>query len=114
MTTDELLNILDANTHNMTGFAPEKLYTVVASDLMSDVLTLEEEPDVLVTGLCNTQVIRTAEMADIPLVIIAKGKRVSEELIELAKEGEISLISTDLSVYKCCGLLYSKGLKDVI
>jgi len=113
MTLEKLTDLLNGNMLNISTNVELSLETIVASDLMSDVLTLENEPDILVTGLANTQCIRTAEMADIPFVIIAKGKKVSQEIIELAREGDISLISTNLSVYKCCGLLYTHGVKDI-
>ncbi|MEN8137469.1 MAG: DRTGG domain-containing protein [Bacteroidota bacterium] len=113
MSPEKLINILEGNPLNIAVNSATSLITVVASDLMSDVLTLENEPDILITGLANTQTIRTAEMADIPFVIIAKGKKVSEEIVELAREGNISLISTNLSVYRCCGILYSNEIKDV-
>ena len=113
MTPEEIIDIVSGTALNKVEEKGLKLDTIVVSDLMSDVLTLENEPDILVTGLANTQSIRTAEMADIPFVIIAKGKPVSIEIISLAREGNISLISTDLSIYKCCGLLYTNGIKDI-
>ena len=112
MKPEKIIDIISGNLLHKTNNSALDLDTVIASDLMSDVLTLENEPDILVTGLANTQCIRTAEMADIPFVIIAKGKKVSSEIIDLAQEGDIYLISTHLSIYKCCGLLYTHGIKD--
>lgn len=112
MKPEKLIDIISGNLLHIAEDNSLNLDTVIASDLMSDVLTLENEPDILVTGLANTQCIRTAEMADIPFVIIAKGKKVSQEIIDLAREGDIYLISTHLSIYKCCGLLYTHGIKD--
>ncbi|MCK5782489.1 MAG: hypothetical protein KAH10_07840 [Flavobacteriales bacterium] len=112
MTAEKLIDLISGNLLNVANTNTQILASVVASDLMSDVLTLENEPDILVTGLANTQCIRTAEMADIPFVIIAKGKKVSQQIIDLAHEGDIYLISTHLSIFKCCGLLYTHGIKD--
>jgi predicted transcriptional regulator len=113
MTPEEIISIVDGTALSKISKKALELNTIVVSDLMSDVLTLENEPDILVTGLSNVQSIRTAEMADIPFVIIAKGKPISAEIIDLASEGDICLISTDLSIYKCCGLLYTNGIKDI-
>ncbi len=82
------------------------------SDLMSDVLTLEDAP-LLITGLSNTQVIRTAEMADLSVILIARDKKVTKEMIELSKENDITIMTTPFSLFKTCGILYQHGLKPI-
>lgn len=84
-----------------------------SSDLMSDVLTLDEENILLITGLANLQLVRTAEMADIHVVLLARGKPASSEMIELAGENGLVILETPFSMYKASGILYSKGLKAV-
>ena len=85
-----------------------------ASDLMSDVLTLRTDKQVmLITGLCNTQTIRTCEMSDIKVIMFARGKKVTEEMKELAEDDEMLLIETPLSLYKVAGILYGAGLPGV-
>ena len=85
-----------------------------ASDLMSDVLTLRTDKNVmLITGLCNTQTIRTCEMSDIKVIMFARGKKVTEEMKELAEDDEMLLIETPLSLYKVAGILYGAGLPGV-
>ncbi len=84
-----------------------------ASDLMSDVLRLQTEDLVLITGLANLQSIRTAEMADIQCVVFARGKKISQEMLELAKENEMIILQCEYSVFKSSGLLYQAGLKPV-
>lgn len=80
------------------------------SDLMSDVLAFTKRDSLLLTGLTNPQVIRTAEMADIAAICFVRGKKPSPEAIELAKQKEIPLISTNLPMYESCGRLYKKGV----
>ncbi|MDA3779698.1 MAG: DRTGG domain-containing protein [Bacteroidales bacterium] len=82
-----------------------------ASDLMSDVLTLDTESVILITGLSNVQVIRTAEMSDISCVIIARNKKVSEQMINLAEENDIVIIKSSCTVFKVVGELFCKGIK---
>ncbi len=89
---------------------PEKAFS---SDLMSDVLTLEEENILLITGLANVQLIRTAEMADINVVLLARGKKATPEMIGLANENGLVILETPYSIYKASGILYSNGLKPV-
>jgi predicted transcriptional regulator len=84
-----------------------------SSDLMSDVLTGDYQKTLLVTGLSNLQSIRTAEISDIREVIIGRNKEVSREMIDLAMENEIVLISSSYSIYRISGLLYEAGIKPV-
>jgi hypothetical protein len=84
------------------------------SDLMSDVLTLEQCEDViLITGLANIQTIRTAEMAGLHMVAIVRGKRASEEMIALAEENEIIIIETAFSAFRTSAVLYHAGVKPL-
>ena len=84
-----------------------------SSDLMSDVLTLDEEDIFLITGLNNVQLIRTAEMADIRVVLLARNKVATAEMVELAKENGIIILETPFSIFKASGILYTNGLKPV-
>ncbi|MCK5824233.1 MAG: hypothetical protein KAG96_02370 [Ichthyobacteriaceae bacterium] len=113
MTLKEIANVLNAKVVVDGFFDKKAVVTAVASDLMSDVLTLDEEPDILITGLTNLQSIRTAEFADIPIVVVARGKKLTPEFISLAKETELCLLTTDFSVFKSSGVLYKNGVKEI-
>ena len=91
-------------------FLETDIHAVCSSDLMSDVLAFVKDQALLLTGLVNAQVIRTAEVMDMRAVLFVRGKRPSDEMIELAKEFSISLLTTDLTMYVSSGLLYSNGL----
>lgn len=84
-----------------------------ASDLMSDVLTLDDPKIVLVTGLNNLQVIRTAEMADIKIIVFVRDKKPAKEMIALAEEENLNLIVSSKSMFHVCGLLYKAGIGPV-
>jgi predicted transcriptional regulator len=84
-----------------------------SSDLMSDVLTLDDHQIVLITGLANVQLIRTVEMADIPVVLLARNKKADEEMIKLAEENGIVLLGTPYSIFRTSGILYENGLKPL-
>ena len=113
MTIKEITAILSGKIVCGTPDSPIRVAEAFASDLMSDVLTLSTENPLLITGLNNLQTIRTAEMAGIGVVVIARGKKISEEMIQLAGENEIILIETDFSVFKTSGLLYETGIKPI-
>ncbi len=90
-----------------------KLQKAFSSDLMSDVLTLDTEHILLITGLANVQLIRTAEMADIEVVLLARNKKATPEMIELANEIGLVLLETPYSIYRSSGLLFKNGLPPV-
>ena len=79
-------------------------------DLMSDVLAFIKSNSLLLTGLTNPQVIRTAEMADIKAICFIRGKKPDKETVELAKSKNIPLLLTDLPMFEACGKLYREGL----
>ncbi len=91
---------LDAEIHSACG-----------SDMMSDVLAYVKDQAVLMTGLDNAQVIRTAEMMDMRCIVFVRSKKPSPDMIELAKESGMTILTTPRRMYEACGILYSNGLK---
>lgn len=113
MKLKEVVNLLNAKVvsgHNQLDAEVE--YTF-ASDLMSDVLTIEKDNILLLTGLANLQTIRTAEMSEISNIIFVRKKKATPEMLQLAEENEMILIECDYSMFKASGLLYSAGMKPV-
>ena len=86
------------------------VYSACGSDMMSDVLAYVKDQAVLMTGLVNSQVIRTAEMMDMNCIVFVRSKMPTEEMIKLARESEIVLLATQKRMYEACGILYSNGL----
>jgi len=82
----------------------------MGADLMSDVLASIQPGAALLTGLCNPQVVRTAQIADISAILFIRGKNPTEETIKLADEEGIPLIKTKLGLFEACGILYKAGL----
>lgn len=80
-------------------------------DLMSDVLALINEDVLLLTGLANIQTIRTADMKDIKCIVFVRNKKPDKLIIKLAEEKNIVLISTDLTMFTSCGILYINGMQ---
>jgi predicted transcriptional regulator len=83
---------------------------VCGSDLISDVLAFTKEKTLLLTGLTNPQIIRTAEMIELSGIVFVRGKLPSEDVIELAEEHQLPLLLTKFPLYETCGILYSAGL----
>lgn len=86
------------------------VYSACGSDMMSDVLAFVKDQAVLLTGLVNSQVIRTAEMMDMVCIVLVRSKLPTPEMIELAKESDIVLLSSKKRMYDACGILYTNGL----
>jgi len=114
MLLSEIKSILDARV--LTGeedsvLSKKEINTACGCDLMSDVLAFVKDQFLLLTGLINSQVIRTAEMMDIASICFVRGKTPPQDVIDLAKEKDITILSTDHPLYYSCGVLYAKGLR---
>lgn len=113
MRVADVVEILGANVICGSDKLEKQIEVCFASDLMSDVLTLDTRGLLLLTGLANLQTIRTAEMSDIIYVVFVRNKKASDEMVELAREIGMVLIESPYSLYKASGLLYTAGLKPV-
>jgi predicted transcriptional regulator len=82
------------------------------ADLMSDVLAFTHEGTLLMSGLTNPQVVRTAEMAGIKAIVFVRGKIPPAETIALAEEKEIPLLASKFTMFETCGRLYQAGLSS--
>ena len=87
------------------------VYSACGSDMMSDVLAYVKEQAVLLTGLINLQVVRTAVMMDMKCIVFVRGKNPPKEVIELAKESGIVVLRSPERMYVACGKLYENGLR---
>lgn len=85
-----------------------------ASDLMSDVLAFSRAGSLLLTGLVTLQTIQTAFIAEIEAIVFVRGKRPDEEVIAFAKEKNIPLLGSMLSMYEVSGILYQHGLASTM
>lgn len=103
-------DLLNANVICCNEHLEKEVYSACGSDMMSDVLAYVKDQAVLMTGLVNPQVIRTAEMMDMKCIVFVRSKVPTAEMIELAEESNIVLLATTLRMYEACGILYSNGL----
>ena len=106
-----IMELLDARILCGEDKLANHVHSACGSDMMSDVLAFVKEQAVLLTGLVNLQVVRTAEMMDMKCIVFVRGKVPPREVIELAEESEIVLLSTDERMYVACGKLYENGLR---
>ena len=110
MTIGKIQELLNAEVICGGENIDKEVYSACGSDMMSDVLAYVKDQAVLLTGLVNTQVVRTAEMMDMVCVVFVRSKAPTEEIINLARSSNIVLMKTNKRMYEACGKLYSAGL----
>ena len=110
MTIREVMEIVEGKVLVGEERLDSRVDTACGSDLMSDVLAFVKEKTVLITGLINPHVLRTAEMLDIICIVFSRGKMPSDEMLEMAEEIGITVIASPLTTYTACGELYVHGL----
>ncbi len=110
MTLREIAHILDAEVLTGADKLDMEAVTACGSDLMSDVLAFVKDRTVLITGLVNAHVIRTAEMLDLICVVFARGKRPGPDILAQAEEIGLPVLATSMTTYTACGELYLHGL----
>lgn len=118
----EIVEKYQCTIYTNDTYQPEKVIDFAfCSDLMSDALMIMStvkkigilEQSVLITGLTTNQSIRTAEMLDVEVVLLVRGKIPSDQVIELAKESNITLLGTALTMFNVSGLMYQEGIKGI-
>ena len=110
MKISTIKDLLDADVVCCEESLGRHVYSACGSDMMSDVLAFVKDQAVLLTGLVNSQVLRTAEMMDMNCIVFVRSKMPTAEMIELARESGIVLLATSKRMYEACGILYSNGL----
>lgn len=108
----DLLTILEAEVILDDGWFRNEVSHVIASDLMSDILSYSKRKALLLTGLMNPQTIRTAEMVEVAVICFIHGKHPHRDTMELARKNQLPLLSTPLSMFDACGKLYFAGRND--
>ena len=106
----EIAKLLNADVLCGEELLDGEVHSACGCDMMSDVLAFVKEQAVLLTGLCNPQVVRTAEMMDMRCIVFVRGKVPSADIIALAQDSGIVVLTSNERMYVACGMLYSNGL----
>ncbi|MDR3207376.1 MAG: hypothetical protein LBT60_03490 [Oscillospiraceae bacterium] len=110
MTIAQVRDILEARVLSGAELLENEVHSACGSDLMSDVLAFVKDQSVLLTGLLNLQVVRTAEMMDMKCIVFVRGKVPDETILSLAAARGMVVMSTGFRMYNACGRLYAAGL----
>src|SRR5512133_1236917 len=113
MNVRDLIRIIDGTLLTPSANLNREIKGGFGADLMSDVLASIQPEAVLLTGLCNPQVVRTAQMADVSAIVFVRGKMPPKETIDLAIEERIALITSPYGMFELCGRLYQAGLPSL-
>ncbi len=111
MKIKDIIRLLNAENLTPDLDSEQELHSACGSDMMSDVLAFVKDQAVLLTGLNNPQVIRTADMMDMLCVVYVRGKRPDALSLKIANEKGICVLCTDRALFTCCGILYENGLR---
>lgn len=114
MTLKEIKDILQAEFLTSAPGIDMHFDIVCSTDLMSDVLAFSQSETLLITGLVDRAVIRTAQIANVKAIIFVRGKRPNKDLIAVAEEKHIPLLCTKFFMFDTCGRLYEKGLRNYL
>lgn len=113
MTVNEIAVVLDAQWLCCQEEGGRVIHSAFASDMMSDVLAYVQEDTLLLTGLVNSQSVRTCEMLDVPCVVFVRGKDPLPDAVAKAKEIDLPVLKSPYSMFEACGRLYSAGIRGV-
>jgi predicted transcriptional regulator len=111
MTIGDIAKLLECDVLCCADRLDSEVHTACGSDMMSDVLAFVKDQAVLLTGLLNPQVVRTAEMMDIICIVFVRGKKPDDSVVKLAEEKNIAILSTSSRMFEACGILYEGGLR---
>ena len=112
MKIKEIQELLNAEVLCCEDSTDREIHSACGCDLMSDVLAYVKEQGVLLTGLVNPQVVRTAEMMDMVCIVFVRSKTPTPEMLSLAEDSGIVIMRSDLRLYEACGILYASGLNN--
>ena len=110
MKLSDIKELLSANVLCCEERLGEEVSSACGADLMSDVLAFVKDQSILLTGLNNPQVVRTAEMMDMKCVVFVRGKAPDPGVVTLAEQRGLTVMATACRMYEACGRLYSAGL----
>jgi predicted transcriptional regulator len=113
MNIRDLIDIIDGTLISQHSNLTREIKGGFGADLMSDVLASIQPEAVLLTGLCNPQVVRTAQMADVAAIVLVRGKVPPAETIRLANDENVPLISTPYGMFEVCGRLHNAGMPSL-
>ena len=114
MKIKEIQDLLNAKLLTGDTILENEVTSACCSDMMSDVLAFVKDQGVLITGLVNPQVVRTANMMDMVCIVFARNKVPTEEMVELARECGIAVMCTAKRAFEASGILYSAGLSKSV
>ncbi|MBR0143435.1 MAG: hypothetical protein IJM21_04585 [Clostridia bacterium] len=114
MKISEVKELLDAEVLCCEEDLETELCSACGCDMMSDVLAYVKNQAVLLTGLVNPQVIKTAEMMDMRCIVFVRSKRPTEDMLRLAAETDLVLLATRFTLFEACGRLYLNGLRGEV
>ncbi|MEF9940366.1 MAG: DRTGG domain-containing protein [Clostridium sp.] len=111
MIVKDVRDVLKARVLAGEEYMNREVRSACGADMMSDVLAFSKDHSILLTGLCNPQVVRTAELLDMVCIIFVRGKHPDQAMLDLAKDSGLVIMETGHRMFSACGMLYEAGLR---
>lgn len=112
MKLGEIKQVLEADVITGDDRLEIDFKEVCSADLMSDVLAFATPGTLLLTGLTNVQSVITSHVAEVGAIVYVRGKRPDQDAVKLAKQKNLPLLCSPLSMFEACGRLYACGLRS--
>ena len=112
MKISEIAQLLEADVLCCQNMTDREVHSACGSDMMSDVLAASKAKDLLLTGLVNLQVVRTADVVDAKCIVFVRSKKPDDTILALAKARGIIVLATEEKMFEACGKLYHAGLRE--
>jgi predicted transcriptional regulator len=111
MLLSEIIKIIDGK--KLWDFEDKNCDICGATDMVSELLAIERDDMLLITGLTTPQMLKAADIMRVGAILIVRGKEITPQFLEMAKEYKIPLILTKLVMFTACGKLFCAGLSDI-
>ena len=79
---------------------------IYAGDRVSDLLNEASDKTLLVSNLASLQMLRVAELMDVPGICFVNGVEPEDDVVELARDNGTLLLVSPAGVFETCGLIY--------
>jgi hypothetical protein len=106
MKLSEIAKGIDARLIPGPGAADREVSRVYAGDRISDLIEQAAPDTLLVTNIANAQLIRVAELMDVPGLCLVNGAEPAPELAAAAEKNGIRIMVSAAGLFATCGKLY--------
>ena len=106
MTVNELIEKMNLTVFSGENNLDTEIKGGYVSDLLSDVMGFAQEGNVWVTLQTHKNVIAIASLKELACVVLVKGNKPDEDMLEQAKEEDIPVLGSEEQTFEVAGRIY--------